>query len=367
MEYRVCSRCVMDTSDKEIVFDKDGVCNHCRQAEQSLIQLKKQRDSFDLKGYCGQIKEAGKGRKYDCVVGISGGVDSCYVMYLVKSMGLNPLAVHIDNGWDSELAVQNIRMLLEKLEVDLYTYVVDWQEFRDLQLAFLKASTPDSEIPTDHMIFPVLGMVAHKYKCKYIIMGHNSASESVLPRTWSHGHFDWKYIKAIHKQFGTVKMKTFPHFTRFDLDYFLRKFVWFNILDYIDYDKEAAKKFLMSDYGWRDYGGKHYESFYTKFFQTYILPVKFGYDKRRAHYSSLIMAGQMNRQEALDLLQGSPYKEEELERDIEYIAEKLQITKAEFEEIMSKEPKSYWDYPNQENDWMAKLADRILRGKKEHS
>lgn len=363
MGYQMCSNCVMDTSDKEIVFDEQGVCNHCKEAKKKLQDLEKRREQFDLKRFADQIKAEGKGKKYDCIVGISGGVDSCYVMYLVRKLGLRPLAVHIDNGWDSELAVQNIKNLLTRLKIDLYTYVVDWQEFRKLQLAFFRASTPDCEIPTDHMIFPVMGMLAHKYKCKYIIMGHNSASESILPRTWSYGHFDWRYIRSVYKMFGdgAGRLKTFPYFSRADYDYFTRKYVWFNLLDYIEYKKEDAKKFLQEHYGWRDYGGKHYESFYTKFYQTYILPVKFGYDKRRMHLSSLIVAGQLSREEALETLKTPPYDEKNIERDIDYFLEKMQISRKEFDTIMNAERLSYWDYPNNENDLTGRLIKMISK------
>lgn len=363
MKYQVCSYCVMDTSDPEIVFDEQGICNHCKDAKKKLRQVEEQKKSFDRTAFARKVKAAGKGKKYDCIVGISGGVDSCYVMYLVKQMGLRPLAVHIDNGWDSELAVENIKNLLEKLKVDLYTYVVDWQEFRALQLAFFRASTPDCEIPTDHMIFPVMGMMAHKYGCKYIIMGHNSSSESILPRTWSQGHFDWHYIRSVYKAFGDGKgkLRTFPYFNRPDYDYFTRKFVWFNLLDHIDYKKDEAKRFLQENYGWRDYGGKHYESFYTRFYQTYILPVKFGYDKRRMHLSSLIVAGQLSREEALQELEKPSYDENTIERDIEYFTEKMQISGEEFDRIMRAERRSYEDYPNNENDLTGRVIKKLSK------
>ena len=363
MGYQICSCCVMDTSDPDIIFDDQGVCNHCKGAKKKLRKIEVQRRNFDIDAFSAKVKTAGKGKKYDCIVGISGGVDSCYVMYLVKKMGLRPLAVHIDNGWDSELAVQNIKNLLEKLEIDLYTYVVDWQEFRSLQLAFFRASTPDCEIPTDHMIFPVMGMMAHKYKCKYIIMGHNNASESILPHSWSQGHFDWHYIRSVYKMYGDNShgLKSFPYFSRPDYDYFTRKFIWFDILDYIDYNKENAKKFLQENYEWRDYGGKHYESFYTRFYQTYILPVKFGYDKRRMHLSSLIAAGQMSRSEALEVLKTPPYDDSTIERDIEYFLEKMQITREEFDKIMSSKPLHYEDYPNNENDLTGKIIKKLSK------
>lgn len=353
--YRICTRCVMDTSDPEIKFDEDGVCNHCRGAERFLADIAKKRAEFDFEKYASAIREQNKSKKYDCVVGISGGVDSCYCVYLAKKYGLRPLAVHFDNGWNSEIATHNIKHILEQLDVDLYTYVLNWQDFRDLQLAFLKASTPDSEIPTDHLIFPILGMVAHKYGVKEIWNGCNQTSESILPRAWSQGHRDWKYIKSIYSQYGTRTLKTYPHFNRMDFLYFNNVFHFFNVLDYIEYDKEKAKAFMISEYGWQEYGGKHFESFYTKFYQSYILPVKFGYDKRRAHDASLIISGQMNREEAISHLECSPFDEKTISRDIDYFCEKMEISRDEFEQIMNEEPKTYWDYPNYQSDFIGKL------------
>lgn len=361
MNQQVCTRCVMDTTDPEIVFDENGVCNHCKNAIKLLEKVEKEKVGFEKK--MEDIKKAGKGKKYDCVIGISGGVDSSYVVYYAKKLGLRPLAVHIDNGWDSELAVQNIRDLLEKMDVPLYTYVIDWQEFRDLQLAFLKASTPDSEIPTDHTIFAVLFMVALKYHVKYVIEGRNITSESILPRTWSYGHMDWGYIKDIHKKFGTRPLKTFPYYSRLDWIYYteVKKLESISILNYIDYDKEAAKKFMIEKFGWRDYGGKHYESFYTKFYQSYILPVKFGADKRKMHYSSLIVSGQITREEALEHLKEPLYDEREIEKDIEYFCEKMEISRDEFEDIMNRPKKYFWDYQSNENNF---LGGMIAKAKK---
>lgn len=361
MEYKQCNFCVMDTTDEDIIFDNNGQCNHCKNAKILLEQIEARKKDFVLDQYILSIKNKEKKHKYDCIVGISGGVDSCYTVYLAKKIGLRPLAVHFDNGWNSELSVQNIRLLLEKLDVDLYTYVVDWQEFRDLQLAFLKASTPDIEIPTDHMIEPVLSMVAHYYKVKHIFLGCNINSESILPNKWSHGHGDWRYIKNIHKKFGTISLSTFPYFTRLDRIYFHKKVSWFSLLDYIDYDKMEAKSFLSKNFGWRDYGGKHYESFYTRFYQNYILPQKFGFDKRKMHLSSLIVAGQITREDALNELNIPLCDETEVEKDKDYFIEKMQITREDFDRIMHQEKKSYWDYPNYENDFWGKLRCKLER------
>ena len=363
MREQVCTQCIMDTTDPEIVFDENGVCNHCKNAIQLLKKVEMEKTGFENK--IEEIKEAGKGQKYDCIVGISGGVDSSYIVYYVKQLGLRPLAVHIDNGWDSELAVQNIRDLLEKMDIPLYTYVIDWQEFRDLQLAFLKASTPDSEIPTDHTIFAVLFMVALKYHVKYVIEGTNITSESILPRKWSYGHTDWGYIKDIHKKFGTKPLKTFPYYSRLDWIYYteVKKLESISILNYIDYDKEAAKKFLISHFGWRDYGGKHYESFYTKFYQAYILPTKFGADKRKMHYSSLIASGQISREKALEMLKEPLYDTKEMEKDIDYFCEKMEISRGEFQEIMDKPKKYFWDYKSNENNFFGRVLSNLRKVK----
>lgn len=357
---QVCTRCVMDTTDPNIVFDEKGECNHCKFAEKQLKILAIKKESFDFDKYIETVKADGKKRKYDCIVGLSGGVDSCYVIYLLKSKGLNPLAVHIDNGWNTELAVENIKNLLEKLDVDLYTYVVNWKEFRDLQLSFLKASTPDCEIPTDHMIRPILSLVADYYGVKHVIFGINSATESIVPKAWSYGHTDWKYIKSIHKKYGSVPIKSYVYHTRLMSYFFYYKQDWFNILDYIDYNKDEAKKFLIDNFGWRDYGGKHYESFYTRFYQSYILPKKFGFDKRKMHLSNLIVSGQVHRKEALDELKESTYADNQIEIDIEYFCEKMDISRSEFDEIMNKKPMTFDDYPSYANDFIGRIINRII-------
>jgi len=355
----ICKRCVMDTTDPNIIFDENGICNHCKDAERQLKLVAKKKMEFNLSDFVSKMRNDGKGKEYDCIVGLSGGVDSCYVIHLMKTMGVRPLAVHIDNGWNTELAVQNIKNLLERLDVDLFTYVLNWEEFRDLQLAFLKASTPDSEIPTDHMIRPILSMVADHYNVKYVIFGINSATESILPKAWSFGHNDWKYIKGIHSRFGTVPLKTYVYHTRMMSYFFREKQKWFYLLDYIDYNKDEAKKLLIEEYAWRDYGGKHYESFYTRFYQSYILPTKFGFDKRKMHLSNLIVSGQITREEALEALKQPLYEKEQIERDIEYFCEKMDIDESEFQRIMNLPLKTFDDYPSYENDFWGKLKRRL--------
>lgn len=371
---RICSRCVMDTTDPGIRFDKNGVCCHCRDVEERKKQYPYNMDTEskkkELEKLVSQVKEAGKRKKYDCIIGVSGGVDSTYVIFQAKKMGLRPLAIHLDNGWNSELAVHNIEKICKKLNVDLYTYIIDWEEFRDIQLSFLKASTPDSEIPTDHAIKAILYRMAAKYGLKYIITGDNYNTESILPFAWSHGHNDWKYVKAVHKKFGTVPFKTFPGLSYLRSFYyvFLKKIKTISLLDFIDYNKSAAMKILSEKLDWEPYKGKHHESLYTKFFQAYILPEKFGFDKRKAHLSSLICAGEITREDALKELKKELYAPSELDEDKEYAAAKLGITPGEFQDIMDMPPKRFWDYPSYENSWYYKIARkiyRVLTGKKE--
>lgn len=347
-EYRMCTRCVMDTTDPEIVFDENGVCNHCHTYDRLVREhiVDGEAGRRRLEKLVNDIKRAGRGKQYDCIIGVSGGVDSTYVAYLVKQFGLRPLAVHLDNGWDSELAVKNIEETLKRLGIDLYTEVLDWEEFRDLQAAFLKASTPDSEIPTDHAIVAILGNMAAKFRIKYILIGNNVRTETHLPRAWSQGHFDWKYIRELHKRFGTRPLKTFPHFDFFT--YYLRMLTQkrIAILDYVNYSKKEALRVLQDELGWRYYSGKHYESIYTRFYQGYILPVKFGFDKRRCHLSSLICSGEMTREQALEELRIPTYSPSMQEEYREYVAKKLGFSDEAFTAMMNAPKTSYWDYPS---------------------
>jgi len=347
MKYQICKNCIMDTSDPEITFDEYGICNYCRSYEErkKLFTPDENEKSKHLQAMVDFCKKMGKGKKYDCIIGVSGGVDSTYVAYKVKELGLRPLAVHLDNGWDAELAVSNIHNVLKKLDIELFTYVLDWEEFRSLQVAFLKASTPDAEIPSDHAIVALMKSMAAKEDLP-LIWGVNFSSESILPRTWSQGHMDWGYIKKVNKLFGTKKLRDYPHYSVFKRIYWnrIKGLRIFDILNLIDYDKEQAKKFLIEELGWRDYGGKHHESIYTKFFQAYILPAKFGFDKRRAHLSSLILAGQITREEALVEMQKPLYDKKELEEHLIYVPKKLGLTKDQFEEIMNTPPRKYEEF-----------------------
>ena len=353
--YRVCTRCIMDTSDPEIEFDEAGVCNHChdyeRRVEAEVYPGVKGRQQ--LAKVVAQIKREGEGKKYDCILGLSGGVDSTYVAYVTKQLGLRPLAVHLDNGWNSEISVRNIENIVTILGIDLHTEVLDWEEFRRLQVAFLRASTPDSEIPTDHAIIATLYRLAAKHGIRWIMDGSNIVTEIMVPATWSHGHSDWGYIKHLNDTFGGAELKTYPHYDYYD--YMVRfphrqRIQRFPLLNYIDFNKMEAMEIMKRELKWTPYGGKHYESIYTRFYQGYILPKKFGFDKRRSHLSCLIANGRITRDEALAEIQ-KPALSEEMEReDRAFVAKKLGLSDAEFDEIMNAERKTFWDYPSSERD-----------------
>ncbi|MCS3901419.1 N-acetyl sugar amidotransferase [Methanococcus voltae] len=351
-EYRICKRCVMDTTDENITFDENGYCNHCTKVLKNLnsypFNLNDQEKETELKKLVDKIKADGKGKKYDCIIGVSGGADSTYVAYLVKKLGLRPLAVHVDNGWNSDLSVKNIENTLNKLGIELYTHVLDWDEFRDLQLSYIKSSTPDLEVPTDHAIYAVMFKIASKNNIKYILSGYNYKTESILPPTWSNGGHDWKYISYIQKTFGTRKLKNYPHRSLIDIGIqeFILKIKRINILDYVDYNKKDATEIVSTELGWKPYPVKHGESVYTKFIQSYILPVKFGYDKRKSYMSALICSGQLTRDEALEELKKDIYTPQELNETIEYVCDKLEITKDDFEKYMKLPNKTYFDYPS---------------------
>lgn len=346
-----CSRCIMDTVvDVAIEFDERAVCNHCRRYDQlhSSRLATGEAGRRALAKLVEKIKSDGRGREYDCIIGVSGGVDSTFVAYLVREFGLRALAVHFDNGWNSELAVRNIERVLNKLGVDLFTYVVDWPEFRDLQVAFLKASTPDGEIPTDHAINALLWREADQRRIRYVISGMNFATESFSIPAWSYGHSDWRYIKDVHRQFGTVRLQSYPHFSLTYLFFVnvFRRIRTASILNYVDYKKEEAMAVLRDKLGWKYYGGKHHESIYTRFYQGYVLPRKFGIDKRFGHLSDLINAGQMTRDFALKEIEEPPYPADLQRQDLAYAIKKLGLTTEQFEEIMNAPKRSFRDFRN---------------------
>jgi N-acetyl sugar amidotransferase len=341
----------MDTSDPDIVFDENGVCNHCRlyDEKQKTVAASEVEKQQKLEKLIADIKEAGKGKEYDCISGVSGGVDSTYLTYMLKQFGLRTLVVHLDNGWNSELAVKNIENIVTKLGFDLFTKVLDWEEFRSLQVAYLKASVLDLEALSDHAIFATLMEQASKKNIKYIINGSNIATEGILPLAWRYDQklTDSVNIKAIFKQFGHGRLKHFPLLSiqRFAYLTKVKHIQVVAMLDLMEYSKEEAKRVITEKLGWRDYGGKHYESIITRFYQGYILFKKFGIDKRRAHLSTLIAAGQLSREAALDMMKEPLLDAETLRQDIEYVPKKLGLSQEEFESIMALPPKRHEDYP----------------------
>ncbi|MHC5115270.1 MAG: N-acetyl sugar amidotransferase [Planctomycetota bacterium] len=360
----VCTACVMDRSDPDIGFDADGVCNHCREATELLARLPQTDEEADarLHALAERIRRAGEGRPYDSLLGVSGGVDSSYVAYLARRLELRPLVMHFDNGWNSELAVKNINRLVERLGFDLSTYVIDWQEFRDLQRAFLAASVVDIEMLTDHAITASMFRIAREHGIRYVLSGANVATESGLPRAWVWNKLDFRNIKAIHRRFGAVKLSSFPSLPTWRWLLIRRLGIGFDfveVLDHARFRKVDAIAELEREVGWRYYGGKHYESVFTKFYQAYILPVKFGIDKRRAHLSSLIRNGEMSRDEALAELDRPPYDPAELAEDRTYVLKKLGFTDDEFDAIMRAPVHAHDDYPSD-----VKLVRAARRGKR---
>ncbi len=363
---QVCVSCVMDTTDVDIKFNIHGVCNHCCTFElqgKPLLERATSKAGRDiLTKLVVEIKSSGMNRDYDCLIGVSGGVDSSYVAYQVKQLGLRPLAVHFDSGWNSELAVNNIENLVKRLGIDLFTYVVDWEEMRDLQLAFLKASVANCDTPTDHAFLAVLHRVAAQHGIKHIISGGNVATEFILPKSWGYNAGDLRHVLSIRKQFGTVKLKSYPQlgfWARYFYYPFVRGIKLTRILDYMPYTKAEAKRLIAAELGWRDYGGKHYESIFTRFFQAYYLPTKFGYDKRKAHLSSLIVSGQMTRDEALDELKNDPYPREKLLEDKFFIAKKIGVSVEEFDRILALPRRTHKDFASSE--FLFQSKDYLMR------
>lgn len=347
-DYRVCTACVMDSLDPDITFDESGVCPYCQRAKTllALIQGRRESGEYQLDKLAAEVKQRGRRGDYDCIIGLSGGVDSSYVAMLVKQLGLRSLAVHLDNGWDSELAVKNIEQIVRRLEIDLYTHVIDWEEFKDLQLSLVQASVVDLELLTDHAIFSVLYHQAAKRGIKTIILGTNIASESILAGHWIHNKFDGRNIRAIHRQYGTRPLRTFPFSSNLAVQWYryARGIRTVSILDYLDYDKQQAMAALEQELHYRPYAGKHYESVFTRFYQAYILPRKFQIDKRRGHFSSLIAAGQMTRDDALEKLRLPLYPAADLRDDYEYTIKKWGLTEAQFEEYLNAPRRSHFEW-----------------------
>jgi len=361
---KICSRCVLDTTVADIWFDERGECKYCKiHDEMERLHplgeaLKKECDLL-----VARIKKEGRGKPFDCIVGVSGGRDSTFTLYTAVKMGLRPLAVHFDNGWNSEIAVRNIKKACEKLGVTLHTVVADWEEFKDLQIAFLKASVPDADIPTDYAIYSVLYDEAYREGIKYIFNGHSFRTEGTSPVSWT--YMDPLYVSDVHRRFGRLKKITsFPHMTLPRLLYYtlVKGIREVRLMEYIDYRKKEADEILKKELDWEYYGGHHHENLYTRFFQSYYLPKKFGIDKRKTELSALIRSGQITREEALHELNASPYEYDE--EVVKYTLHKLGISHEEFREIMEAPLKSYRDYKTYLSfirlmRWPVKVASKL--------
>ncbi len=349
MNYQICKRCVMDTSDPAISFDAVGVCNHCNEFETVTRQhwFPNEAGAARWQAIAAQIRRDGEGREYDCILGLSGGVDSSYLALKVHEWGLRPLVVHVDAGWNSELAVANVEKIIKHCNFDLHTHVVDWEEMRDLHLAYLRAGIANQDVPQDHVFFSSMYHFATRNGIRTILSGGNLATEGIFPKAWHGPAMDAVNLKAIHRRFGERPLRTYSTLSFFEY------YVWFPFvkkmrtvrpLNYMPYDKDMAIAELERTCGWRSYGRKHGESLFTKLFQNHYLPAKFGYDKRRPHLASLIVSGQMTRIEALAKLSEPLYDPQELEIDIAYFCKKLRITRAQFDEFMAAPNHEYDEF-----------------------
>lgn len=359
---QICAKTVMDNTDPDIVFDADGVSNwwheyHAILATRPNVAERKRLLDETIR----KIKAAGDGKPYDFILGLSGGVDSSFMAYLAKQWGLRPLVVHFDNGWNDELAVANIEIIVKKLEFPLETFVMNWREFRDLQRAYFKASVVDLDIPTDHMIFGALHKIADQHGIHYILSGNNFATEWLLPRAWYYSKFDLANLSEIHRRFGEVPMKHLPKLGAWQQLYYRRvkAIEDVKILDLVPYSKSAAKKLLIDEFGWRDYGGKHYEQIFTRFYQGYILPLRYGIDKRKAHLSNLILNCEITRDQALAELQQPTDDPERQLADKQYVAKKLGWTGEEFDAILALPPVPHEAYGTDATQ--RKFADATIR------
>lgn len=351
--YKICNRCIMDTTDPEIKFDNQGNCSHCNSALELAERTWFPDENGEelLNSMFGRIKYEERNKEFDCIIGLSGGVDSSYLAWLTVNSGLRPLVVHVDCGWNSELAVMNVENVVKKLNIELHTFVVNWEEMKDLQRAFFKASLPEQDIPQDHAIFAALYNFADKNNIKYVLNGYNFATESILPESWGFQAMDYRHLKTIHKKFGEKPLNDYPHinfFQRYIYFTLIKKMKIIHPLNYIRYRKDEAIETLKKELGWQYYGGKHFESRFTKFFQSYYLPVKFKYDKRRAHLSSLVISGEITREDALAKMREAVYSEKEINFDLDYVAKKLDWSGEEFKRILNLPPKRHTDFASNE-------------------
>ena len=365
-DYQICSKTVMDTSDSRIVFDSEGLCDHASDFYQNVLPRWNTGSigSKKLDDLIQRIKKEGANREYDCILGLSGGVDSSYMLHLaVNEFKLRPLVFHVDGGWNSELAVHNIQSLVDKLDLDLYTEVINWKEMCDFQLAWFKSGVPHIDIPQDHAFIATLYKFADKHGIKYILNGGNISTECVRnPMEFFYYGTDMVHIRDIINRYGTVDMNTYPFSSIFRHKIYLRYIRRVKVvrpLNYRPYIKADALKLLESEYGWRPYPQKHFESRFTRFYESYWLPERFGFDPRRVQFSSLILTGQMTRAEALMKLEKPAYDPDTIMQEFEFVATKLGISMDELNHYFTMPKKYYWDYMNQES--IFKIGARILK------
>lgn len=366
--FQICTNCVMDTTDSMIVFDKNGVCDHCNSFYKDILPNwhTDERGRQKLEKIVQKIKKEGEGKDFDCIMGVSGGIDSSYLMYVAKEeFGLRPLVFHVDAGWNSQIAVNNIEKLIDGLGLDLYTDVIDWEEMKDLQLAYFKSGVPHIDVPQDHAFFATMYNFANKYKIKYILTGANYSTECVRnPKEWMYFQSDSIQLKDIHKKFGQRPLINFPITSILWHKVYLRYVKGITVvkpLDYVPYHKEEAMQLLVDRFGWQRYPQKHFESRFTRFYESYWLPKKFNYDTRKVQFSSLILTNQMTREEALEKLSRPAYDEETIHHEFEYVATKLGISVEELQGYMDAPNKTYKDYKSQESIyWLGSKAMRFL-------
>lgn len=365
-EYQICTNCVMDTTDSKIVFDEKGVCDHCNTYYKDILPNwhTDERGEKELNEIITKIKKEGEGKDFDCLMGMSGGIDSSYLLYVMKEkFGLRPLVFHVDAGWNSQIAVNNIERLVDGLNLDLYTEVINWEEIKDLQLAFFKSGVPHIDVPQDHAFFATMYKFASKHKIKYILTGGNYSTECVRnPLEWMYYQSDSIQLRDIYKKHGTGKLKDYPVTNILWHKVYLPYFKGIKLirpLDYVPYHKDEAMQLLVDKFGYQKYPQKHFESRFTRFYEAYWLPTKFGFDTRKVQYSSLILTGQMSRDEALENLRHPAYDEETIKQDFEYIATKLGISVAELEGYLNAPNKTYKDYKSQENVYS--LGAKVMR------
>jgi len=369
-KYQICTCCVMDITDPEIIFDEKGLCNHCRHFHEvtSKHWFPNDEGKKKLDTLFSKIKQKGKGKEYNCIIGLSGGIDSSYLALMLKDCGLRPLVVHVDAGWNSELAVYNIEQIVKYCGYDLHTHVMDWQEIKDLQLAYLKSGVANQDTVQDHAFFASLYHFAAQHNIRYVISGGNISTESVFPKAWHHSAMDAINLKSIHRLFGKRKLshyKTISFFEYFFYYPFIMGVEVFHPLNFMTYNRGEALKFLKEKINYKEYGRKHGESRFTKFFQNYFLPKKFNIDKRRPHLSSQILSGSLTREEALSELQKPLYDEIELSEDKAYIAKKLGISVDELNAFTYEKGIHYSEYANWDTYYklmtkVKKLVEKVV-------